>query len=298
MAFWGTNLTETDEFCRIYDLYMDLYDTGMEPSDITAYLLNVQAGEISHCVYLAIAKAEWVLCAQSEEILNQVRYIMDSGADIEYYRCLGFSEAELRQRQSHLRKFWIDLQTPKTKARKRSISPCNQIKRMPKGTVAWYETDGGYYGFVVLDAVYEGRLLAITERLSTPPASVDEVLDAAGLTAVWLLLRVAPKEYHTLGQITVTENYNGRAGLFLCKPVSFGVNFSVYLHECHLRGLCDVDGVPLRELLDAERLPIRFYNEDTAEREIRMVKELAKDPASAFAVQMIRDALSCRYLYE
>lgn len=298
MAFWGMKLTETDEFCQVYDLYMDLYDTGMEPSAITAHLLDAQTGEIPDCVYLAIAKAEWVLCAQSEEILNQVRCIIDSGVNIEYYRSLGFSETELMQRQAHLQKFWIDLRTPKAKARKRRISSYNQIKHLPKGTVAWYEADGGYYGFVVLDAVYDGRLLVITKRLSVPPATQAEVLDAAGLTAIWMALPVTPKGSHPVGRIEITDSYNGRAGMLFCKAMGFGVNYSFYLDECHLRGLCDLGGVPLRELLEAERLPIRFYNEDSAEQMVRMVKELAENPASAFAGQIIRDALSCRYLYE
>ena len=298
MAFWGMKLTETDEFCQVYDLYMDLYDTGMEPSAITAHLLDTQTGEIPDCVYLAIAKAEWILCAQSEKILNRVRYIIDSGVNIEYYRSLGFSEAELTQRQAHLQKFWIDLQTSKAKARKRRISPCNQIKHLPKGTVAWYEANGGYHGFLVLEAVYDGRLLAITERLSVPPATQAEVLDAAGLTAIWMVLPVTPKGHHPLGTMKITDSYNGRAGMFFCKAMGFGVNYSFYLDECHLRGLCDLEGVCLREFLDARRLPIRFYNEDSAEQMIRMVKELSENPASAFAGEVIREALSCRYLYE
>ena len=40
MAFWGMDLTQSDEFCEIYDKYMDLYDIGLEPPVITRQMFD------------------------------------------------------------------------------------------------------------------------------------------------------------------------------------------------------------------------------------------------------------------
>ena len=148
MAFWGMELTESDEFCTPYDDFIDLYEIGEEPATITPKLLEryrKQYGsddKIPPNVFFAIAKAEWILCAQSKETLAKVQNHIQSSADLDYYRSLGFSEEDLKCRRQALLKFWQTLQTPKTTLRKQRISPHNRIKRLPKGTVAWYEYKG------------------------------------------------------------------------------------------------------------------------------------------------------------
>lgn len=297
MAFWGMDLTQSDEFCEVYDEYIDLYDAGSIPSAITPLLLEKYrsrfngAENLPHNVYFALAKAEWALGMQSEAILVRVNEIIDRDENIKYYRSLGFSEAELAERKDKLLQFQRILQTTRKTSRKCKISAHNKIKRLPKGTVSWYEAEGAYYGFVVLDAVYEGRLLAVTERLSSPPKSKEEVLSAPVLTAIWLLLRNVPKGNHDVGAIEIKGNYNGRAGVFLCKPISFGINFSFNLDECHRRVLLDLPNRKVCDLLHEENVPIKFFCEETAENETKMVLELMNNPASNFAKEMIRKSV-------
>jgi len=292
MAFWGMDLNQSDEFCEIYDEYMDLYDMGLEPSEITQQILHkYPKGSIPHNVLFAIAKAEWALGFRSEHIYAKVNAMIDSGENIAYYHSLGFSEQETNERSEKLIKFQNLLQTTPKTIRKRRISAHNKIKRLPKGTVSYYKYDDGYYGFVVLDAIYEGRLLAVTERLSATPRRIDDVLNTSALTAIWLLLRNVPKGNHDIGTIELKGSYNGRAGLFLCKPISFGINFSFCLDECHRRGLLHFTDNKVQDLLDANNVPIKFYSEERAEDETRMVKELMNDPASAFATNMIKKAI-------
>ena len=182
------------------------------------------------------------------------------------------------------------LSTPKV-PRKRRLSSHNRIKRLPKGTVSFYECNGGYYGFVVLDAVYEGRLIAVTERLFTAPQSIEEILNSAVYTVIWLLLRNSPKGNHDIGIIESKGSYNGRAGLFLCKPISFGINFSFSLDECHKRGLLCFSNKKVKDMLDESNVPVKFFCEETAKEEVRMVTELMSNPASEFATNMIRKAI-------
>ena len=293
MAFWGMDLNQSDEFCEIYNEYMDLYDIGLEPSVITQQILNRFPFEnISHNILFAIAKTEWSLGFRSESVFSRVNQIIDNRENIAYYRSLGFSEQDIKEREEKLFSFQALLQTPPEAPRKRKISACNMIKRLPKGTVSYYEADDGYYGFVVLDAVYEGRLLAITEKLSVFPKNIEDVLNATALTAIWLLLRKVPKGNHDIGIIKVQGGYNGRAGVYLCPPISFGINFSFYLDECHQRGLLHFKDHKVHDLLDENNVPIEFYCEETAKEETRMVIDLMNNPASKIATNMIRHAIN------
>ena len=272
---------------------MDLYDIGLEPSVITQQILNRFPFEnISHNILFAIAKAEWSLGFRSESVFSRINQIIDNRENIAYYRSLGFSEQDIKEREEKLFSFQALLQTPPKAPRKRKIFACNMIKRLPKGTVSYYEADDGYYGFVVLDAVYEGRLLAITEKLSVVPKNIEDVLNATALTAIWLLLRTAPKGNHDIGIIKVQGGYNGRAGVYLCQPISFGINFSFYLDECHQRGLLHFKDHKVHDLLDENNVPIEFYCEETAKEETRMVIDLMNNPASKIATNMIRHAIN------
>lgn len=292
MAFWGMDLNQSDEFCEIYDEYLDLYDIGLEPAKITQQILQrYQNKTISHNALFALAKAEWSLGFRSEDVYARVNEIIDRGENISYYRSLGFSEQEINERVEKLISFQnLLLSTPKV-PRKRRISSHNRIKRLPKGTVSFYECNDGYYGFVVLDAVYEGRLIAVTERLFTAPQSIEEILNSAVYTAIWLLLRNSPKGNHDIGIIESKGSYNGRAGLFLCKPISFGINFSFSLDECHNRGLLRFSNKKVKDMLDESNVPVKFFCEETAKEEVRMVTELMNNPASEFATNMIRKAI-------
>ena len=292
MAFWGMDLNQSDEFCEIYDEYLDLYDIGLEPGKITQQILQrYQNKTISHNTLFALAKAEWSLGFRSEDVYARVNEIIDSGENISYYRSLGFSEQEINERVEKLISFQnLLLSTPKV-PRKRRISSHNRIKRLPKGTVSFYKCNDGYYGFVVLDAVYEGRLIAVTERLFTAPQSIEEILNSAVYTAIWLLLRNSPKGNHDIGIIESKGSYNGRAGLFLCKPISFGINFSFSLDECHNRGLLRFSNKKVKDMLDESNVPVKFFCEKTAKEEVRMVTELMNNPASEFATNMIRKAI-------
>ena len=291
MAFWGIGIDQNDGFCKIYDEYMDLYDVGGVPVDISAQILlkygSGKGGE-EHNAYFAVAKAEHALCSQSPEVLENVRDIIASGEDAEYYRALGFFEDEVAERKKYLAKFLNVIEKPREKARKRKISSYNSIKRLPKGEIGCYAADGGFYGFVVMDAVYEGRLLAITEKLGEAPKNEAEILNSPALTVIWLLLREVPRGYTRIDKINIEENFNGRGGMFVCKPLCIGLNFVFDLEECHKRKYFEFRGKKIRDILLAESVPMKFLCEETRELEERIVLELWENPASRFAMEEIK----------
>ena len=291
MAFWGIGIDQNDGFCKIYDEYMDLYDAGGNPADISAQILAKYSsvnGVEAHNVLFAVAKAEHTLCSQSPEVLEKVRCIIMRGEDAGYYRALGFFEGEVAEREKCMANFLNVLEKPSKKARKRKVSSSNYIKKLPKGELGYYEAEGGFYGFAVLESVYEGRLLAVTEKLGEAPKNAAGILNSLALTVIWLLLRKAPRDYTRIDKINIEENFNGRGGMFICKPLEMGLNFVFDVEECHKRKYFEFRGKKISDILHDESVPMKFLCEETRELEERIVLELWENPASRFAMEEIK----------
>ena len=159
MGCWGMGMTQSDEFCEIYDEFMKSYNEGKAVADITAAILAEYRTEfddddgVMHDVYFALAKAEWMCCEQSDYVLNRVTKIIKSGANIEFYRELEATEKDLKARQRNLEKFLNSLQTPRSKPRQRRIDPLDRIKELPPlevGGCYRYQYEDGYRVFAVL----------------------------------------------------------------------------------------------------------------------------------------------------
>lgn len=168
MGCWGMGMTQSDEFCEVYDHFMEQYNNGDEVSVITEKILKDYHSEFSgddgvlHDVYFALAKAEWMCCAQSKMILYRVKEIIDSGANINFYRELEATENDLKIRQKNLEMFWTSLQTPRAKPRQRRIDPLDRIKELPPvqpGECYAYKHEDGYRILVILDRFKEPHLL-------------------------------------------------------------------------------------------------------------------------------------------
>ncbi len=160
MGCWGMGMAQSDEFCENYDNFMEEYDNGKAVAEITADILAKYHAEfddddgVMHDVYFALAKAEWMCCEQSELVLNRVKEIIESGANIEFYRELEASEKDLIVRQRNLEKFLIMIQTPREKPRKRKRSAPPVEKSFPPleiGDCFAYKFDNGYRVMCILE---------------------------------------------------------------------------------------------------------------------------------------------------
>ena len=168
MGCWGMGITQSDEFCEVYDYFMERYNNGDEVCTITDDILKEYNKEFSdddgvmHAVYFALAKAEWMCCAQSKMVLDKVKIIIESGANICFYRELEATEKDLKARQKNLEKFWDSLQTPRAKPRQRRIDPLDRIKELPPvqpGECYAYKHENGYRILVILDRFKKPDLL-------------------------------------------------------------------------------------------------------------------------------------------
>ena len=172
MGCWGMGLAQTDEFCEVYDNFMEEYDEGKPVAEITAEILAKYHEEfddddgIMHDIYFALAKAEWMCKEQSEAILARVKEIIETKANIEFYRELETTESDLKIRQRNLEKFWNMLQTPREKARKRKRTAPPAEKALPPievGDCFAYKYEEGF------------RVICILERYRPRPNSEDTV---------------------------------------------------------------------------------------------------------------------------
>ncbi len=159
MGCWGMGMAQSDEFCETYDSFMDEYNNGKEVAEITADILAKYHEEfddddgVMHDIYFALAKSEWMCCEQSDLVLNRVKEIIESGANIEFYRELEATEKDLKVRQKNLEKFWESLQIPRAKPRLRRIDPLDRLKDLPPlevGGCYRYKYEDGYRVFAVL----------------------------------------------------------------------------------------------------------------------------------------------------
>ena len=160
MGVWGMGLAQSDEFCEVYERFMEAYDEGEAVPEIEKAILDSchaefdDADGVMHNVYFALAKAEWMCCAPSERILHRVQEIIKSDADLEFYRELGASPSDVSLRAKKLEQFWQTLQTPRKSARKRRPDPSMREKPFPElapGDCFAYKYGEGRRVLIILD---------------------------------------------------------------------------------------------------------------------------------------------------
>ena len=159
MGCWGMGMAQTDEFCEIYDRFMEEYDEGKPIAKITAGILAKYHAEfddddgIMHDVYFALAKAEWMCKEQSELVLTRVKEIIETKANIEFYRELEATEEDLKLRQRNLQKFWNTLQVPRERARKRKKTavPEKALPPVEIGDCFAYKYEEGFRVICILE---------------------------------------------------------------------------------------------------------------------------------------------------
>lgn len=262
-------ITQSDEFCEVYEQFMEHYDDGMSVGEITASILRNYLDEfhdddpVMHNVYFALAKAEWMCGCQSADVLDRVRRIILSGADLDFYRELDASESEIKTRKKNLDKFLSSLESPRATPRKRSPKPQFISAEPHKGMVFWYKCKGSIYGGLVLDVVgHDGLLVALTELLSRPPMCTDDVLDAAVYTTAWFNSLLPPKRVHYVGDVVVSGEYNGRAGFYRTELVYFCENFGTDRFWFHEKRVLAFPGRKIRDLMNLENVPADFREEE------------------------------------
>ena len=268
MGCWGMGMAQSDEFCEVYEQFMEAYDEGQAVAEITQGILDEYHKEFSdsdglmHDVYFALAKAEWMCCDQSTEVLSRVKEIVASGENLQFYRELGAHEQDLKTRKKNLEKFLSALQVPRAAPRKRKRKSANAVEAR-EGMVFWYKSKGIIYGAMVLEILSNGSMfVALSERISSVPKTADDVLDADVYTAARFDALLPSNRIHEIGSVEITDSYNGRAGMYRSGVVHFCENLGRDLHWNHGKRDLSFDHLKMRDLLDSENVPAEFRNQD------------------------------------
>ena len=166
MGCWGMGITQSDEYCEIYERFMEEYDEGKPVADITKDILEEYLDEfeendgILHDVFFALGKAQWMCGGISEVIYSRIRQIIENDDNIIFLRELDATEADLKMRKKNLDKFLHSLSSPREKARKRKTPESRytpQVKpeyqALPKiqaGDVFAYKHNNAYRIFAIV----------------------------------------------------------------------------------------------------------------------------------------------------
>lgn len=159
MGVWGAGLTQSDEYCEVYDSFMEKYDAGESVDTITDEILDGYLSEfdaddgILHDVYFALAKCQWMCGALSDTIMATVKEIIQKGKNLEFLEELEADDHFLRDRKKNLDKFLLSLETPRKSPRKRKLPP--KEKPLPPaniGDVFSFKGEAGLRIAVVLDS--------------------------------------------------------------------------------------------------------------------------------------------------
>lgn len=158
MGAWGAGLTQSDEYCEVYDSFMEKYDAGKSVDAITDEILDGYLSEfdaddgILHDVYFTLAKCQWMCGALSDTIMATVKEIIQKGKNLAFLEELDADDRFLRDRKKNLDKFLLSLETPRKTPRKRKTPP--KERHLPPaniGDVFSYKGKAGLRIMVVLD---------------------------------------------------------------------------------------------------------------------------------------------------
>lgn len=280
MGYWGNGVTQSDEFAEVYENFMEEYDKGKDVAEISKSIINEYLAEfdedepVLYNMYFALAKAQWMCCELSEDLLLKVEKIINSSNDIEFIKELGADDSDIILRKKSLRSFLHTLQTPRKVPRKRHNPPKSKNKRkkekfypeMHIGDVFSYKFYEGFRLSVLLDKVEiiwknnetnENKYLYFCVVLKNtynvlPP--VAELLKAKvcslGLIPAGEFL--TEKEIKVLYNISVPENKYRE----IFKNTLFLVNKSAFYSNAEFPIFSS-----LKEVLDSKDINLSFLND-------------------------------------
>lgn len=276
MGAWGMGMTQSDEYCEVYEKFMEKYNEGDEVSQITETILSEYHKEfddddgVMHDVYFALAKAEWMCCEQSERVLSKVEQIIGNGENIKFYRELEASESDLKLRQANLNKFLLSLKTPRKSAKKRIPQPkCNDAL-LEKGSIFWYQSKGTIYGALVLERLGKAHLVVLTEKLQKKPKCSNEILEADIYMVTWFPALLPENRIHNIDCIEIAGNYNGRAGMYVSDNIVYCENIGLdpmWSHDSSKT--MSFQDMKVKDLLIVENVPSEFKNKKYLEQLIK-----------------------------
>jgi hypothetical protein len=154
MGTWGTAISSNDTYADTYSDFMDLYNDGVEVSEITQQLIENNQDLIKDYAskndfWFALAMAQWDCKSLDKEIFDTVKQIIDSGEDIKLWEEQGADKKDITKREKALTSFVdkISVEKPKAKRRKKKILRDSIFQT---GDCLTFRLNNGNYGGAVV----------------------------------------------------------------------------------------------------------------------------------------------------
>ncbi|HEY2584379.1 MAG TPA: hypothetical protein VGI81_01290 [Tepidisphaeraceae bacterium] len=163
MGTWGTAIFADDTAADVRDDYRDMIASGMSDAEAHAQVrdkyLDVSPEHRPHVeplFWVALARTQWGLGRLEEETKNKAIDIIDSGSDVERWRDLGASTADLTKRAcvlDDLRERLTGPQPPRKSVRPRR----KQVSRYQVGDVIRFTLSSGNCVLFRITSIYRDR---------------------------------------------------------------------------------------------------------------------------------------------
>jgi len=237
MGTWGTGLSSNDTFEDTYSEFFEMYNKGLEVSEITKDILssNIELQsdyEDRNNFWFAIAKAQWECGELDKAIYERVKSIIRSGDDLKLWVELNGTSNDVKKRKKVLEDFLEKISNPAIRIKKRK----KLIIRKPvfqKGDCLIFKLNNDNYGgALVLEAEHGNELgmnmLAVTTMNQLTKPTIKDFENAYILTEkregfpgkysegeciIWCYVKFFKKaqtKFDVIGQIGVSKAYNSK----------------------------------------------------------------------------------------
>ncbi|WP_282040024.1 hypothetical protein [Saccharicrinis aurantiacus] len=190
MGTWGTAISSNDTYEDIFSEFMDLYDDGLEPSEISSRIINQNSDligdfEDKNNFWFAMAMAQWQCKSLDPDLFNRVKTIIETGEDIKIWEELGADKKEINKRKKVLDTFLEKLSQEKDKPRKRKRKVLRD-SIFQKGDCLTFRLDNDNFGgaFVLTSekqTEYGMNMIAITTLNQIDKPTTDDFKKASVL---------------------------------------------------------------------------------------------------------------------
>ena len=183
MGTWGTGISSNDVYEDINYEFFELYNQGMDVSDITEKLIKenkelIDSHEDQNNFWITIAKSQWECKALSPKIYSRIKDIVESEKDVELWKEHDASKSDLTKRKKVLDDFLKKISTEKKTARKRKLKKLRDAIFEKGDCLVFRLSDDDYCGVFVLESEKESEfglnLIVVTDiKMSDKPTEHD-----------------------------------------------------------------------------------------------------------------------------
>lgn len=179
MGAWGNGIMDNDTSSDIYEDFIELYNEGEDPNNISKSLIKdnqelIENPDDCNNFWFALALAQWETKSLNSVVFDKVKVIIESEKDLTVWRELDADEADIKKRKIVLQKFLEKLQSERKRPKQRQKQkPVIGHPIFPKGTCITFKLDNGNFGGAIVldeheDLKLGGKNYIATTKINQP----------------------------------------------------------------------------------------------------------------------------------